>query len=133
MSGFPSFSPDLKELVEKLEPGVHQFVHVPISLGKGGEPLSSYAVSVRTVLDDIVDYDRSPIGTRQTPWGTRLLNMPSINQGKMISIYRSKVAGKHLWVSSQISTKITISNELHNLIVERRLKGLDFIEINEVN
>ena len=117
-----------KELMERLEPGVHQFVHVPTFL-RGGAPTPKryYAlvlgqVATHQIVDDLTTVQRKPDGMILPP--SRLM------RGDLV-INRGKTAGWHAWNSADIYNFFTISDQLNALLIKEKVHGLDRVFLTE--
>lgn len=117
-----------KELIERLEPGVHQFVHVPTFL-RGGAPTPKryYAMvlgqaATHQIVDELTTVQRNPDGIILPP--SRLM------RGDLV-IDRRETAGWHAWTSADIYRLFTISDELNALFMKEKVHGLERVPLIE--
>jgi hypothetical protein len=102
----------LKDSIEALEPGVHQFKEVPVTMKDGNPAPGRYFTTVVGHLArDQVVLERSTIAFYAGSALTKIAPPMSGDDGKVV-IDRSRTGGWHLWYSEDIYSKETISDEL---------------------
>lgn len=111
---------DLKELIEELEPDVHQFWKIRITNKSGQEyERNFYGMIVRQFLDAFLEQGSSVDAWRMdSGW-------PWIQKEKYgeIRISEEVVSDAHLWRDSRLyGLDIYVSDQLHEKICERGLK-----------
>lgn len=122
-------SDTIKELVDQVEPDIHQFVHVPTFLKYGSLTQKKYHVAVlghvatNQIDDERTTLKRDPAGKIEPP-------SPDGRKGD-VTINRDYTAGWHAWWSADIYNSFTISDELNNLLLASNISGLDRIYLAE--
>lgn len=121
----------LRDCVESLEPGVHDFRKVEVSL-KDGSPLGEtyYAMNVRQIVLDAVVWEQTT--ARATRISTEMKVMSP--QWGSVAMARARIAGLHLWTAADIvNGTMAVSNELYGLLKANKLLcGLDAFQVVEV-
>jgi hypothetical protein len=129
-------SEDLRECIEELEPGVHEFREVEV-LRKDGSAFDKryYAMNVRQIVKDAVDWDRTTARSTEAH-GVRILMQPKSElSGRVIAITKAPIAGLHFWIPQETfsGTCFGVSDALHGMLVKRKLlKGMYSFQASEV-
>jgi hypothetical protein len=127
------FSQRLKDLVEELEPRVHQFKEVPLAYATGQPvPGKYYAVVLGHMANNQVVTSLSTIEAN-TSTALSLIRIPTTKDQNRICIDRSASPGWHMWYAWDIYSKILISNELYARMMSAQIASFDFIEMREIN
>lgn len=106
-------SPEVRDIIEQLEPGLHDFVPCQLRYGDDGPSQPYFCVRVQQSFDP-VDVERSvdnggvKILTRKTDGATMWSKRPS----KPMHLRAERTAGKHLWFYYHLFC----SDELHDAI-----------------
>jgi hypothetical protein len=132
ISMFPGVSHMVRELIEALEPGLHQFVDIPVTL-KSGEPtpMRYSALNVLAIVDDYIDFDKTELPS--TVYGEkRCLLSPYAFEKRPIYVRRDAIDGKHLWRSPEISFYMTVSDELCRRMQAAKVFGYNFLPCIEI-
>jgi hypothetical protein len=110
----------LKEIIENLEPGVHQFWPLRITLPKGQEyPGSYYGMVIRRFIDSFVP-EQSDV--RQTE-DVFFAKGPTKKDYGNLAVSKNVVAGAHLWHERRLRTPdVLFSDELQAEITRRGLR-----------
>lgn len=117
-------SPEVKDVIEMLAPGVHQFIPLILEAGprKNKKEYPYFSIHVADRADD-VDVDKSDVGwikskIGKTYWVKKI--------GTPIALPIASVRGKHIWWNRQCHI-LLISGDLHDALVARGLAtGLKF-------
>ncbi|CAN5867823.1 hypothetical protein BH11PSE6_BH11PSE6_01030 [soil metagenome] len=131
--GFLGCSQRLKDVIEELEPGVHQFHPVPVTV-KAGErtPTTYYATVLGRALVDQVVLEQSTM-KRSNGGGFAKVDNPSLWDGGKIAIDRSLSSGWHVWISWDLYTHWTCSDELKARLDAAKISCFDYIELRQIN
>lgn len=113
----------LKEIIERLEPGVHQFWPLRITLPKGGEfPVPYYGMVIRRFIDSFVP-EQSAVHQVSEGSDTFFANGPTKKDYGNLTVLKSVVAGVHLWRERRLKIPdIFFSDELQAEIARRGLR-----------
>ncbi len=117
-------SSKLVELLERLEPGVHQFFPIELK-AKDGRLLSSdyHTIVIRNYRDSFVSDPEKlaeDFSYYSNPNSTALVR--DARQYRKFRFEREKILGAHLWRERFFNEKLTFfSDELHRLIIESEL------------
>lgn len=113
----------LKDVIETLEPDVHQFWPIRIGLRTGKEhPVRYYGMVIRRFLDSFVPEESSDF---RFPAGFELyyVNRETKSTFENIAVLRAAVAGCHLWRDCRLHNPgVFISDELQAEIARRGLR-----------
>jgi len=121
---FRGFSQAWVNAVEALEPGKHEFRPVKV-FRKDGTPLGEnyYAVNLRRVVRDAVDFERTTAPSKTDGLGSRLKPLRECDSGN-IFMHAEQIRGLHMWISREIALgEITVSDHLFDNLADRRLLG----------
>ena len=103
----------LKASIEALEPGVHQFKEVPVTMKDGSAAPGRYFATVLAhVAEEQVVLDQSTMPRRSDPSRWAQIPVPQRGDDGKIVIDRSKSPNWHIWYSLDIYRRLTISDEL---------------------
>jgi hypothetical protein len=111
--GFPSVSPVVRDIIEELEPGVHQFFPVKLLNADGSErEKPRFVLNICTVADAII-----------TGHYTRLKNGESLfhpGRNHPVKVKKKRIASLHVWLDRRAPREdIFVSNELFRRFSER--------------
>ncbi|WP_150526133.1 imm11 family protein [Roseibium sediminis] len=125
--GLYSVSENFREVVERLEPGVHQFVPVEFVWKDGTHAANRYWYFPCNRLDS-VDREKT---TEELEAG--IMWMPSKNPGFVFS--RSQIGDCHLWRDKFMPSSYGpfISNALYKAFVEAGIEGMGVQELPETD
>ncbi|NJL50504.1 MAG: hypothetical protein HC909_02095 [Blastochloris sp.] len=115
--------PDVKDIIEELAPGVHQFIPLVLEAGPAGQRTEYpyFSVHVADRADEVI-VEKSNIRWIKTRSGT----FWSKAIGKPMAIPAASISGKHIWWNRRCNI-LLISGHLHDLLVDRGLaSGLRF-------
>jgi hypothetical protein len=133
MSMFPAVSLIVRDLIEEFEPGVHQFVEVPVTL-KSGEPAPHRysALNILNIVDDYVDFDRTELPNKDyAGWGRKLLPVSPFEK-RPIYVRKQAIGQRHLWRSPEMSFSMTVSDALCARLQAAKVFGHNFIKCVEL-
>jgi len=132
LAGF-GFSERLKDIVESVEPGVHQFHEVPVFMPSGEPaPMRYFAAIIGHIATDQVVVEASTIGPGN-PKGFSKIKAPTPQDHNKIAIDRAKTPGWHLWDSWDIYLTLTVSDRLREKIIGSGVHCFDFTRLIEID
>jgi hypothetical protein len=111
----------LQEIIETLEPGVHQFWPLRITLRKGQEyPVAYYGMIIRRFIDSFAPKQSD---VRQEGGSAFFVNGPYKKDYGNLTVSKSVVAGAHLWHERRLLTPdVFFSDDLQAEITRRGLR-----------
>ncbi|MEP1834639.1 MAG: DUF1629 domain-containing protein [Hyphomonas sp.] len=125
LGGYFSVTAQVKEMIERLEPHVHQFYELPINIPRGKTYKENYfLVVIGTFLNSFIPTQEQHESTKND-WlgeisGSYIMYKPQIRSFKL---ERSKHEGHHLWRERLLqSNLVCVSDELYE---EISAAGLD--------
>lgn len=133
MAMFPGVSEVVRGLIEEFEPGVHQFIDVPVTL-KSREPTSHRysALNILNIVDNYVDFDRTELRSKDYgAFGRKLLPVSAFEK-RPIYVAKQAIANRHLWRSPEMSFGITVSDALCARMRDAKVFGYNFIKCIEL-
>lgn len=139
--GRMTVAPEVRDLIEELEPGVHQFIPVEIVRGRGKKPI--YRIDGR-ILDhpyylfnvqiqvDPVWIERSEVQVHSFPGRPDYVYMKRLPTRGKIVLHRDMVAGHHAWSGRyQLRGNLFFSDTLVHEIQKRRFRKLEMMHLEE--
>ena len=120
-------SPLVKDTIEELAPGVHQFVPLTLEAGPKGKRKQYvyYSIHVADRADDVI-VEKSDVNWNELKHEERTVKYWSKKLSKPIVLPEASIQGKHIWWNRKCNI-LLISGELHDQLVERGLaSGLTF-------
>jgi hypothetical protein len=118
---------DLKVRIESLEPGVHQFIPLTVTLKNGGPALEeSYLLQIGSRVDAI-DGERS---VARFDSGAYWLDGFPPGTAKLV-LRREPIAGRAIWWDEKLTNPF-VSNELHDVMVEIGVRAVVFERVDEL-
>ena len=137
ISGEYAASAAVKDLIESLEPGRHQFFPVTIRRARGDTPIllrdgsvldAPYYVMIPGVHLDAVWVEKSDVKVSETG----LVQFSPTQREKGAVLRRSVTAGHHFWRGNiHLGGYTFFSDELAKAVVDRNWKGLECTNIRE--
>ena len=120
INGLPLVSDSLRNLIEQMDPGIHQFFPVELTLPAGRKLKTGFNVIIvttkkKTILPEISDVSGPRYGSAYS------LKSP----GSKVVFSPSCLVGAHMWREIGYRGRLFISNELESAI---RSKGLKFMK-----
>ena len=117
-----------REIIERFEPGVHQFFPIDVVWKDGSPAGRHYFFNIVHTLDaldpELTTLDRDPVASN---FFQLKLDDPAHK-----AVYSTqRMGGHHIWVERHLPS-ISISAELGAALKQAKLKGLDFYEIEQV-
>ncbi|NOT71573.1 MAG: hypothetical protein HOP09_09920 [Hyphomicrobium sp.] len=115
--------PDVKDAIEKLAPGVHQFIPLTLEAGPKGrrKEYPYFSLHIADRADDVI-VEKSNVQWIKSKLGTYW----SKSYDSPLALPAASVAGKHIWWNLSCGI-VLISGELHNLMLDRGLtSGVKF-------
>jgi hypothetical protein len=125
-------SQEVNDIVERLEPGVHQFLPVTLRNGKRGQTLEMpyYHMIVLTKIEAI-DVDRSESLT----YGRLGKRPPAASVGfsfnPHVAIDAAAVQGHHLWRDPWMTMRFFMSDALFDALAKAKLKGFTSTKLHD--
>ncbi len=111
----------LRDLIEALEPNVHQFI--PIALfdkKKNGIEGNFKFLIIAQQLNSIIRAKSS------------VMMDTGLIIGKKITMISQQIQGKHLWRERNTISQFFISDELHDQFEKRKFKGIDKLAMHKI-
>jgi hypothetical protein len=126
-------SQTVRDIIEALEPGVHQLVPIPVYLRSGEPTPMSYSVlNICSLVLQCVDFDRTSDHFVSTmPDGTKRL-YPKPSSHSPIYIRGDAVRGLHLWRSRDLSDQMMISDCLMAELEAAKIQGMHYVRCDEI-
>ncbi len=116
----------VKQVIEGLEPGKHQFLPVSLTYGtkEKFEEYRYYTLLVNALIND-VDVEKSDVTWEETPWGTRMWTAKAAVPAVLPAV---SIQGLHLWRNERLS-RWMMSGDLKEVLENQGLTaGLAFEE-----
>lgn len=119
-SSLRAVSQAVKDLIEALEPDVHDFRHVEVVQKDGTQyPEAYFAFHCRRRFDDIVIWEESTVYSKEVG-DRRRFRLPYSHERVVID--GAGVWGAHCWITSQMmGPGHTVSEELFSQLTKRKL------------
>lgn len=121
-------SEQLRNKIEELEPGVHQFFPIELELLKGERPDQPYyLLNIMNVIDAI-DPEKSVSDSIHSPYSfgtSHFWNRPESKRNTRIVLYKNVIAGMCIWNDVNSYGDIFMSDELYDFIKKNKLTRLD--------
>lgn len=137
--GFCSFwgvSQSFRECIEAFEPDVHEFRPVEVLRQDGSHfEQAYYALNVRRVVYDAVDWNRTDVPSRESRGQRFMLGLQSLAERKSIVMRASALQGHHLWLAEEVimATAMGVSDVLYEAMQTRKLlKGIASFRVAEI-
>jgi len=114
----------LRDVIEALEPGVHQFIDIELMRTKK-EPYEGkyYILRICQILNSVI-FEKSNLRIERLPNGREYITS-GLNKDNFMTLKKEVVAGKHLWREEILKEYFYMSDELHDIFVRRKFKGID--------
>jgi hypothetical protein len=132
--------PEVKEAIEALEPGRHQCFAVEIVRGSGRKPIfrldgrelaTPYYLFNSSVRLDAVWIEKSEVRIASNPKRLTLV-FPLPGKKDRVVLRRDIVSGHHVWTGAwQLPDSMFFSDQLMRIVIERKWKGLEFVNLRE--
>jgi hypothetical protein len=123
-------SQSIRDFIETIEPGVHQFIPVEVTLSNGEAPAENYYLINICNLVDAVDQANSKM--KKASYGNSFIVSGSSNAKVVLD--KSAIQRMALWIDSSITGMEFMSDELYARLQTSTCTRFDFIEaqINSV-
>jgi hypothetical protein len=110
-----------KDIVEGLEPGIHNWLPTDLVLANGDPtPEPYYFFQVGQTLDSVI-FERSSFNSIETVTGEHAVFFPKLNH--LMTLEKQKVAGKHVWKEKFVGhIDFFFSNDLVGILKKLGLK-----------
>jgi len=132
----------LKSIIEKLEPDVHQFSPIKITMPKEKEYSKQYYAMVVSTFHDSFSPEESDVGawyedSYEAHWGERItqyyVDIPKKEKFAGLAIDDNVYGKSHLWREQKLlDPDLYISDELHAEIVSHDLRVPQMYQLKEV-
>ncbi len=119
-------SQSFKDLVEELEPGVHEFFPFLLRIGFWGDhaPQSYYVMNIMTKLP-CVDIDAGGVSVGRDRFGNIAYLSPEHFPYKQITLRKSDIQGLHVWRDQYLSGSFFVSDDFMKQFNDRKMKFLE--------
>jgi hypothetical protein len=123
----------VRDVIDALEPNVHQLVPVPVYLKSGDlAPMRYWALNICNLVTSCVEFERDMDHfISMSSNGQRLIH-PKASSKTPIYIRRNAVAGFHLFRSREVYHQMVISDEFKKRLDASKIKGMRFFRCDEV-
>ena len=137
INGFIAVCPEVRNVIESLEPGRHQFVPVRIRRRRGDKPI--FRLDGRVLADEpyylfhVITFLDSIWVERSNVYIDGPTNLIRTRPGNYeIVLHKEIIAGHHVWREGRMATPaLLFSDELMALLNARRFKKLDAYHLKE--
>ena len=117
-----------REIIERFEPGVHQFFPIDVVWKDGSLAGRHYFFNIVHTLDALDPDHTTLIRYPDTPNFFKL----KLGDPEHKAVYSvQRMLGHHIWVERRLPNVISTSAELGAALKQAKLKGLDFYEIEQ--
>ena len=133
-------SPEVRALIEELEPGRHQFFSVTIQRERGAKPIlrrdgtvldTPYYVFNSSERLDAVLIEKSVVEVNTYKSGLVTVSALPFNKPKTV-LRRAVIEGHHVWTGQHhLGSDMFFSDTLTKAVLDRKWKGLMFIPLKE--
>ncbi|MEM9287828.1 MAG: DUF1629 domain-containing protein [Pseudomonadota bacterium] len=125
-------SQTFKDILESLEPGLHQFQPVEVITRSGAvSEMQFYYFRNLQCLDGCVDYEQSILSEDSIP-GRRFSSRLASFMDDELVMKKDVINGRHFWMDKQRSSLWFFSEDLQAEVERQKLKKLRYIHIREV-
>lgn len=124
--------PEVKEIIEELEPGVHQFIPFQVfeNYDQRSKPFEYFTVYISQRINEI-DEARSDVRWTENVFNGKVMRSWK-KKSTALTLRSEAIAGKHLWHNSMAIIDL-MSGELHDRLADGRLlSGLELQKQNVV-
>jgi hypothetical protein len=114
----------IKDIIEAIEPSVHQFL--PITLMRTKKQVfkgSYYLLIIGQALNSVI-FEESNLRWQVSLGGSKYAQ-PGLSPRDYRTLWKSQIEGKHLWRERIYLRDIYISDQLYNKIMTINIKGID--------
>jgi hypothetical protein len=132
--------PEIKEVIEALEPGRHQFFAVEIARGSGKKPIfrldgrelmTPYYLFNSSVRLDAVWIEKSEVKVHTTSTQPTLVFELPYKEERIV-LRRDIISGHHVWTGGyQLGNSMFFSDTLTQIVSKKKWKGLEFKHLQE--
>jgi hypothetical protein len=124
----------LHEIIERLEPGVHQFWPLRITRPKGQEyPVAYYGMVIRRFIDSFVPEQSAGLRVSEGSPKVFFAIHPTKKAYGDLTVLKSAVAGAHLWRERRLlSPEVFFSDALQAEITRRGLRIAKHHKLNAI-
>ena len=121
LNALPLVSDALRDVIERMDPGIHQFFPVDLTLPAGRKPETGFNVIIvttkkKTILSELSEVSGPRYGTAYT------LKSP----GSKVVFSPRCLEGSNIWREVGYRGRLFISNELESVIRSEKLKFLKY-------
>lgn len=122
VNGLPLVSDPLRDLIERFDPGIHDFFPVELELPAGREPETGYSVLILRAQKDTFIPELSHHGGDR--YNGRMFQLITTSPKKRkVSFTPACLKGAHIWREKRLSGEVFLSDELEAAM---RLEGIRF-------
>lgn len=117
-------SQSIRDFIETIEPGVHQFIPVEVTFSNGEAPTEKYYLANICNLVDAVDKANSRM--KKSSYGSKFIVTGSSNAKVVLN--KSAINEMALWIDSSITGMNFMSDDLYEKLQSEKCTRFDFIE-----
>lgn len=132
----PAVNEELKAAIEALEPGVHEFWPIRLTLPKGGEwPVQYYTMRIGRFLDSFrpEESDEGAWRKRGVKTDRYYVSIPKKEYFAELGMSRAEIGDAHLWRERRLGRpEICMSNEMQAVLKKTGLKGSKLYRLKDV-
>lgn len=124
--GLQFVSENFRQVVEELEPGLHEFFPFQLRNGKRGDPAPQqyYVMNIMTQCD-CLDYEQGGVSVDRWEDGAIAFFSPEKISHEGMVLKSDVIAGKHLWRAKYLGGSFFISEDFMGLYRKRKLQYLE--------
>jgi hypothetical protein len=123
-------SPELHDLLEQIDPTVHQFSSIVLE----HMPMAGlrYCLNVHAKHDSIIDEKSNVRRNAGMPDNNNVMHVNFVPEGADITIDSSQLASTNLWRERRYPGSLLVSDKLYSEIKNRGIKFFPLIRIKEI-
>ena len=124
--GLQFVSENFRQVVEELEPGLHEFFPFQLRNGKRGDPAPQqyYVMNIMTQCD-CIDYEQGGVSVDRRHDGSITYFSPERISHEGMVLKSDIIVGKHLWRAKYLGGSFFISDDFMALYRKRKLQYLE--------
>jgi hypothetical protein len=131
LCNFFCLSPRWKELIELLNPGVHQFGRAAVTF-QDGSVSDFHPFVAGNYLENIFDFSRITAETKPGLNGGLAMSVRmGADKGKIFA-FRKTIEGHHIWIAHDAARKLMVSDEHKMRMDALGIRGFDSLYVEEV-
>lgn len=133
--GLLAVDADLMEIIEGLEPGVHQFSPLTITMPSGeAYPKQYYTMRIGRFLNSFAPQESDAEAYDENEWGEYSVSIPSQKKYMKLAVSEAAIGSSHLWRERLLSDpEILLSDALYSEIKKAGLKMPSLYKLKDVS